>query len=47
MNLKQLEAFVEVAEGGSFSKAAKNLFLTLSTQVKDQQTEVVNQPQPL
>lgn len=23
MNLKQLEAFVEVAEGGSFSKAAK------------------------
>ena len=31
MNLKQLEAFVEVAEGGSFSKAAKNLFLTQPT----------------
>ena len=28
MNLKQLEAFVQVAEGGSFSKAAKELFLT-------------------
>ena len=28
MNLKQLEAFVQVAEGGSFSKAAKQLFLT-------------------
>ena len=25
MNLKQLEAFVHVAEGGSFSKAAKEL----------------------
>ena len=24
MNLKQLEAFVQVAEGGSFSKAAKH-----------------------
>ena len=28
MNLKQLEAFVQVAEGGSFSKAAKKLYLT-------------------
>lgn len=31
MNLKQLEAFVEVAEGGSFSRAAKNLYLTQPT----------------
>lgn len=31
MNLKQLEAFVEVAESSSFSKAAKNLFLTQPT----------------
>lgn len=31
MNLKQLEAFVEVAESGSFSKAAKELFLTQPT----------------
>ena len=31
MNLKQLEAFVKVAEGGSFSKAAKSLFLTQPT----------------
>ena len=31
MNLKQLEAFVQVAEGGSFSKAAKDLFLTQPT----------------
>lgn len=31
MNLKQLEAFVEVAESGSFSKAAKNLYLTQPT----------------
>lgn len=31
MNLKQLEAFVHVAEGGSFSKAAKELFLTQPT----------------
>lgn len=31
MNLKQLETFVEVAEGGSFSKAAKTLFLTQPT----------------
>ena len=31
MNLKQLEAFVQVAEGGSFSKAAKQLFLTQPT----------------
>lgn len=31
MNLRQLEAFVEVAEDGSFSKAAKNLFLTQPT----------------
>ena len=31
MNLKQLEAFVEVAESGSFSKAAKRLFLTQPT----------------
>lgn len=31
MNLKQLEAFVQVAEDGSFSKAAKGLFLTQPT----------------
>lgn len=31
MNLKQLEAFVQVTEGGSFSKAAKELFLTQPT----------------
>lgn len=31
MNLKQLEAFAQVAEGGSFSKAAKELFLTQPT----------------
>ena len=31
MNLKQLEAFVKVAEGGSFSKAAKALYLTQPT----------------
>ena len=31
MNLKQLEAFVEVSESGSFSGAAKNLFLTQPT----------------
>lgn len=31
MNLKQLEAFVKVAESGSFSKAAKELFLTQPT----------------
>lgn len=31
MNLKQLEAFVQIAEGGSFSKAAKELFLTQPT----------------
>ena len=31
MNMKQLEAFVQVAEGGSFSKAAKELFLTQPT----------------
>lgn len=31
MNLKQLEAFVQVAEGKSFSKAAKDLFLTQPT----------------
>ena len=31
MNLKQLEAFVQVAEGGSFSKAAKELFFTQPT----------------
>lgn len=31
MNLTQLEAFVQVAEGGSFSKAAKELFLTQPT----------------
>lgn len=31
MNLKQLEAFVEVAESESFSKAAKKLFLTQPT----------------
>lgn len=31
MNLKQLEAFAEVAQSGSFSKAAKKLFLTQPT----------------
>lgn len=31
MNLKQLEAFVKVAEDGSFSKAAKDLYLTQPT----------------
>ena len=31
MNLKQLEAFVEVAQSGSFSKAARKLFLTQPT----------------
>ncbi len=31
MNLKQLEAFVEVTDNGSFSKAAKKLFLTQPT----------------
>ena len=31
MNLKQLEAFVYVAEKKSFSKAAKELFLTQPT----------------
>lgn len=31
MNLKQLEAFVQIAEGRSFSKAAKELFLTQPT----------------
>ena len=31
MNLKQLEAFVQVTESGSFSKAAKDLFLTQPT----------------
>lgn len=31
MNLKQLEAFVYVAEGGSFSKAARELYLTQPT----------------
>lgn len=31
MNLKQLEAFVQVADTGSFSKAAKDLFLTQPT----------------
>ena len=31
MNLKQLEAFVQVAEVGSFSKAAKKLYLTQPT----------------
>ena len=31
MNLKQLEAFVEVAQSGSFSQAAKKLFLTQPT----------------
>ncbi len=31
MNLKQLEAFVHVAEGGSFSRAAKELYLTQPT----------------
>ena len=31
MNLKQLEAFVQVSESGSFSKAAKELFLTHPT----------------
>ena len=31
MNLKQLEAFVKIADTGSFSKAAKDLFLTQPT----------------
>ncbi|MGC4018293.1 MAG: selenium metabolism-associated LysR family transcriptional regulator [Muricomes sp.] len=31
MNLKQLEAFVAIADEGSFSKAAKSLFLTQPT----------------
>lgn len=31
MNLKQLEAFVSVAQSGSFSKAAKKLYLTQPT----------------
>ena len=31
MNLKHLEAFVQVSESGSFSKAAKELFLTQPT----------------
>ena len=31
MNLKQLEAFVKIADSGSFSKAAKELFLTQPT----------------
>ncbi|MEF9941621.1 MAG: selenium metabolism-associated LysR family transcriptional regulator [Lachnospiraceae bacterium] len=31
MNLKQLEAFVQVADSGSFSKAAKELYLTQPT----------------
>lgn len=31
MNLRQLEAFVQVAEGGSFSRAAKELYLTQPT----------------
>ena len=31
MNVKQLEAFVKVTESGSFSKAAKLLFLTQPT----------------
>ena len=31
MNLKQLEAFVQVSESGSFSKAAKELYLTQPT----------------
>ena len=31
MNLKQLEAFVQVAEGGSSSKAARELYLTQPT----------------
>lgn len=31
MNLKQLEAFVKITENGSFSKAAKELFLTQPT----------------
>ena len=31
MNLKQLEAFVQIADSGSFSKAANDLFLTQPT----------------
>ena len=31
MNLKQLEAFVQIADSGSFSKAAKELYLTQPT----------------
>ena len=31
MNLKQLEAFIQIADSGSFSKAAKELYLTQPT----------------
>ena len=31
MNLKQLEAFVKIADTGSFSQAAKELYLTQPT----------------
>ena len=43
MNLKQLEAFVQVAEGGSFSKAAKELFLiqpTISSHISSLEREL-------
>ena len=43
MNLKQLEAFVQVSESGSFSKAAKELFLTqptISAHISSQEKEL-------
>ena len=43
MNLKQLEAFVQVSESGSFSKAAKELFLTqptISAHISSLETEL-------
>ena len=43
MNLKQLEAFVQVAEGGSFSKAARELYLaqpTISAHISSLETEL-------
>ena len=43
MNLKQLEAFVQVAEGGSFSKAARELYLpqpTISAHISSLEKEL-------
>ena len=43
MNLKQLEAFVQVSESGSFSKAAKELFLpqpTISAHISSLEKEL-------